>query len=83
MYTVVLVHVRVLCVGGMLGVCVECVGGRVLQCMLMCKRVALEASGNRHALHVPSHALIHTWTHAVRHGAVRGMVDVVRGMSKT
>ena len=54
-----------------------------MQCMLMCRRVALEASGNRHALHVPSHTLIHTWTHAVRHGAVRGMVDVVRGMSKT
>ena len=54
-----------------LGVCVECVGGRVLQCMLMCKRVALEASGNRHALHVPSHALMRDIVCDIRHGAVR------------
>ena len=34
--------------------------GRVCQCMLMCKRVALEASGNRHALHVPLHVHLHS-----------------------
>lgn len=32
--------------------CMWRVFGRVSQCMLMCREISLEASGNRHALHV-------------------------------
>ena len=57
-YTVLIVYVGVCMSTCACGVCVEslevCVStcrACVQQCMLMCKRVALVTSGNRHALH--------------------------------
>ena len=42
---------RMECVEGACEVCVSTCRACVQQCMLMCKRVALVTSGNRHALH--------------------------------